>query len=62
MFFKKLDSEFSYVEVWFTDQNSNPLEIEYKINIILVVNFKYNIKNDTLFELNNATLFKIKYM
>ena len=32
------DSEFSYVEVWFTDQNSNPIEIKYNINITLVIN------------------------
>ena len=25
---KTFDSEFSYVEVWFTDKNSKPLEIE----------------------------------
>ena len=25
------DSEFLYIEVWFTDQNSSPLEIENKI-------------------------------
>ena len=31
--FKNLDSEFSYTEVWFFDQNSKPLEIEDKINI-----------------------------
>ena len=28
-----VDSEFSYIEVWFTDQNSNLLEIEDKIFI-----------------------------
>ena len=28
------DSEFSYIMVWFTDQNSNPLEI----NITLIIN------------------------
>ena len=28
---------FSYTEVWFTNQNPEPLEIEYKINMILVV-------------------------
>ena len=33
MFLKTFDSEFLYIEVWFTDQNSEPLEIEYKINI-----------------------------
>ena len=36
--FRILDSEFSYIKVWFTDQNSNPLEIEYKINITLIIN------------------------
>ena len=38
MFLKAIDTEFSYVEVWFTGQNSNPLEIEDKINITLVIN------------------------
>ena len=31
MFLKTFNSEFSYIEVWFTDQNSKPLEIEDKI-------------------------------
>ena len=31
-------SEFSYIRVWFTDQNSKPLEREDKINITLVIN------------------------
>ena len=38
IFKKKTNSEFSYIEVWFTDQNSKPLEIEDKINITLVIN------------------------
>ena len=38
IFLKTFDSEFSYIEVWFTDQNSKPLEIEDKINIALVIN------------------------
>ena len=38
VFLKTFDSKFSYIEVWFTDQNSNPLEIEDKINITLVIN------------------------
>ena len=42
LFLKTFDSEFSYIEVWFTDQNSKLLEIEDKINIILVIN--QNIK------------------
>ena len=38
IFLKTFDSEFSYIKVWFTDQNSNPLEIDDKINITLVIN------------------------
>ena len=38
IFLKTFDSEFLYIEVWFTDQNSNPLEIEDKIDITLVIN------------------------
>ena len=35
---KAFNSEFSYIEVWFTDQNSKLLEIEDQINITLVIN------------------------
>ena len=35
---KAFDSEFSCIEVWFTDQNSKSLEIENKINLTLVIN------------------------
>ena len=38
IFLKTSDSEFSYIEVLFTDQNSKLLEIKHKINITLVVN------------------------
>ena len=38
IFFKNFVSEFSYIEVWFTDQNSKPLELEDKIKITLVIN------------------------
>ena len=37
-FLKTFNSEFSYIEVWFTDQNSKLLEIEDKLNITLVIN------------------------
>ena len=37
IFLKTFDSEFHYIEVWFTDQNSQPLEIEDKINLTLVI-------------------------
>ena len=38
IFFKKFVSVFSYIEVWFTDRNSKPLELEDKIKITLVIN------------------------
>ena len=38
IFLKTFNSEFSYIEVWLTDQNSKPLEIEDEINITLVIN------------------------
>ena len=38
IFLKTFNSEFLYIGVWFTDQNSKPLQIEDKININLVIN------------------------
>ena len=38
IFLKNFDSDLWYIEVWFTDQSSKPLEMEDKTNIIL----KYN--------------------
>ena len=37
IFLKKFNSEFQYIEVSFTDQNSQPLEIEDGINLTLVI-------------------------
>ena len=37
-FLKTFHSEFSCTEVWFTDQNSKPLQMEDKINIALIIN------------------------
>ena len=34
---KTFNSEFQTIEVWFTDQNSQPLEIEDRINLTMVV-------------------------
>ena len=31
------NAEFSFVEVWFTDQNSEPLEIEDNVNLTLII-------------------------
>ena len=44
IFLKAFDSEFSYNEVSFTDQNSKPIEIEDKINITLVINSSIKYK------------------
>ena len=49
VFLKTFNSEFSYIEVWFTEQNSKLLEIEGKINITLVINQNVKYKNDSLF-------------
>ena len=38
IFLNTFNSEFSYIEVWFTDQDPKPLEIEDKIKITSVIN------------------------
>ena len=46
IFLKTFNSEFSYTEVLFKDQNSQPLEIEYRINLTFVIKWcSYNYKN-----------------
>ena len=37
-FLKKMNTEFSEIEIWFTDQNNNALEIEDNVNISLIIN------------------------
>ena len=37
IFLKIFNSEFQDIEVWFTDQNSQPLEIEDRKNLTLVI-------------------------
>ena len=32
-----IGGDFSYVEVWFTDQDNNPLEMEDNVNITLII-------------------------
>ena len=34
---KRVNTEFSYVEVWFTDQVSKALEIEDNVNLTLII-------------------------
>ena len=38
IFFIKFHSYFSYIKVWFTDQSFDPLDIECRINLTLVIN------------------------
>ena len=33
-----MNNEFSEIEIWFTDQNSNSLEIDDNVNISLTIN------------------------
>ena len=33
-----MNTDFSEIEVWFTDQNNSALEIEDNINISLIIN------------------------
>ena len=35
---KTFNLDFSYIDVWFTSQNSKPLEIEDKVTITLAIN------------------------
>ena len=37
IFLKTFDSEYDKIIVWFTDQNSQPLEIEDRINLTIVI-------------------------
>ena len=37
IFLKTFNSEYDEIKVWFTDQNSQPLEIEDRINLTLVI-------------------------
>ena len=37
IFLKTFNPEFREIKVWLTDQNNNPLEVEDKINITLII-------------------------
>ena len=37
IFLKTFNSEFQTIEVWFNDQNSQPLDIEDRINLTIVI-------------------------
>ena len=38
IFLKTMNMEFSKIDIWFTDQNNNVLEIEDNVNISLIIN------------------------
>ena len=31
------NTEFSFIKIWFTDQNSKPIEIEKNVNMTLII-------------------------
>ena len=37
IFLKTFNSEYNEIELWFTDQNSKPLEIEDRINLTMLI-------------------------
>ena len=48
IFLKTFNTEYDDIEVWFTDQNSKPLEIEDRINLTMVIKYyKNEIFNQT---------------
>ena len=40
IFLKNMNTEFSEIDIWFTDQNNNALEIEDNVNISSIINTK----------------------
>ena len=46
VFLKTMNTDFSEIEIWFTDQNNNVLETEDNVNIYLIINrVNYVLKN-----------------
>ena len=39
---KMVNTEFSFIEIWFTDQDNRPLEIEDSVNISLILRELFN--------------------
>ena len=37
IFLKTFNSEYDKIKVWFTDQNSQPLEVQDRINLTMVI-------------------------
>ena len=43
IFLKTFNSEYNEIEVWFTDQNSKPLEIEDRVNLAKVIKWRLSV-------------------
>ena len=41
---KAINAEFSFIEIWFTDQDNRPLQIEDQLNIALMIGTSYENK------------------
>ena len=41
---KTINAEFSFIEIWFRDQNNRPLETEDHVNITLMIGTSYDNK------------------
>ena len=45
IFLKTFNSEYDEIKVWFTDQNSQPLQIEGRINFTMVIKWRLYVSN-----------------
>ena len=39
---QRINAEFLFIEIWLTDQNNRPLEIEDHLNITLMIGTSYD--------------------
>ena len=61
IFLKAFSSEFSYIKVWFADENSKLLEVEDKINTTLVIGWlKCNILTMTCYSVESRDQLFVK--
>ena len=53
---KTVNTEFSFIEIWFTDQDNRPLEIEDSVNISLIIGIgKYMISSKNVKKLMDGS-------
>ena len=58
IFLKTFNSEYHETEIWFTDQNSKPLEIQARINLTMVIKWRKHIKMRYWIELQDRIYVK----